>query len=210
MKTIQQQQKETSASSNGDSSANPLLSPAANTTNNNTTSRGASGEPTTPPVYRRRSTENPGYARATTFTRGITLDGSAFTQFGRTVTDTIGLTYETEEQWTQSLIAEYVRVAEKGVDGDMPLPAGFCREYRFGRMMFFSGVFGCFMGLLGAGFLNIADKVRRLSVLLVDYGDVYWDFCECRLLRCGLGWKMRNQINSIIGEVTSLRTILNT
>lgn len=34
------------------------------------------------------------FPRATTFTRAFTLDGSAFTQFGRSVTDTIGLTYE--------------------------------------------------------------------------------------------------------------------
>lgn len=66
---------------------------------------------------------------------------------------------QTEEQWTKSLIAEYVRVQTKGVDGDMPLPAGFCREYRFWRVMFYTGIISCLMGLLAAGFLNIADKV---------------------------------------------------
>ena len=75
--------------------------------------------------------------RQNTYTRAYTFDNTAngftrtSTMFGRMITDTIGLTYETEEQQMHSLIAEYVRVAEKGVDGDMPLPAGFAREYRF-------------------------------------------------------------------------------
>jgi hypothetical protein len=76
-------------------------------------------------------------ARATTFTRAFTFDtnsGTGFTkattQFGRSLTDFVGITYTSEEQWTKSLIADYMRNVNKGVDGDLPLPGGFGREYR--------------------------------------------------------------------------------
>lgn len=128
--------------------------------------------------------------RQNTYTRAYTFDNTAngftrtSTMFGRMITDTIGLTYETEEQQMHSLIAEYVRVAEKGVDGDMPLPAGFAREYRFWRMMFYAGLFGCFMGVLGACFLNVADEtpkfwtnhLERAEAVDLEYwrGEQYW------------------------------------
>jgi hypothetical protein len=77
-------------------------------------------------------------ARATTFTRAFTFDTNngnglrkATTQFGRTLTDFVGITYTSEEQWTKSLLADYQRNVNKGVDGDLPLPGGFGREPRF-------------------------------------------------------------------------------
>ncbi len=81
-----------------------------------------------------------GRERASTFSRAFTFEAGGFsrasTQFGRTFTDTLGLTYDTEEQWTKSLLANYAQVAEKGVDGDMPPPEGFGREQRSWRFRF--------------------------------------------------------------------------
>jgi hypothetical protein len=107
--------------------------------------------------------------RQATFSRFTTFTGQTNEQLGRrsttnyfnrTFTDTLGLTYASEEQWTQSLLAQYVAVSEKGVDGDMPPPLGFGRERRFWRMMFFAGLLGCLMGCVGCAFLNVADEVR--------------------------------------------------
>jgi hypothetical protein len=85
-------------------------------------------------------TSNPEIKRNPTFSRFLTFTGTPNESLGRrstttaflnrTFTDTVGLTYANEEQWTKSLIAQYVAVREKGVDGDMPPPLGFGRERR--------------------------------------------------------------------------------
>ena len=72
--------------------------------------------------------------RQHTFSRAMTFDTDGFkratTQMGRNVTDFVGITYTSEEQFTKSLIGEYVKNVGKGVDGDMPLPGGFGQEKR--------------------------------------------------------------------------------
>ncbi len=62
--------------------------------------------------------------RQNTFTRGFTLGGNdgfrrGTTGFGRTLTETIGLTYTSEEQWTKSLISQYTQIADKGGNIDV-------------------------------------------------------------------------------------------
>lgn len=102
--------------------------------------------------------------RQNTFLRGFTLGGDDSYRrdttigVGRTFTETVGFTYTSDEQWTKSLINQYAQIADKGVDGDMPLPAGFGRERRFWRMLMLSGFLGCIMGLIGCCFLNLADE----------------------------------------------------
>lgn len=66
------------------------------------------------------------FSRNFTFTEGFRSESIV----SRKMTNTLGLTADSEEEWTKSLIGKYVKIGEKGIDGEVPLPAGFARESR--------------------------------------------------------------------------------
>ena len=107
------------------------------------------------------SDEDPFFSRGITFTRAFTIDT---TSLKRTVTQTLGFDDDTEEQWTQRLLETYNKAAEAGVEGDIPLPAEFARNYDFWKTMFVTGAIGTVLGLAGLGFLNFADYVSRAAL----------------------------------------------
>ena len=78
--------------------------------------------------------KNRAFSRTDTFSkpsfRRNTLEFGNTGGFARSVSNIIGITADSDEEWTRSLIGQYVKVDEKGVDGDVPYPAGFAREKR--------------------------------------------------------------------------------
>ena len=69
-----------------------------------------------------------------------------------------------EEDWTAKLLDEYVRVAHKYRDGDVPLPAAFGRESRFWRLMVINALSGGIMGLAGCGLMNAAEVRHYIHI----------------------------------------------
>jgi hypothetical protein len=116
------------------------------------------------------------------FSRALTFEGfnRATSTLSRTITGAFTFLPDPEEKWAQDVINDYVRVAKKGVDGDVPHPGGFAKErryhslcmnlyissilyvihkFRFWKVIAVSLFLGCFMGLLGLCFLNLTDQV---------------------------------------------------
>jgi len=92
-------------------------------------------------------------------------EGYTGMSFTRGLTEALGLNYESDEAWTKHLIDSYVYGEEKaGREGDIPMPAGFGREFRFWRVTLLSGTMGLIMALAGVVFMNAADYVPQLWV----------------------------------------------
>ena len=69
--------------------------------------------------------------------RSFTLDFAFDNPLARSATTFFGgATPSHEPNWTDKYVAEYVSYKSRGVDGDMPMPAGFTREYRLIIMCF--------------------------------------------------------------------------
>ena len=108
------------------------------------------------------------FSRKATFSRTFTFDGTALKT---NVTGQLeGLTRKLSEvgnyidpdaKVTNAIIADYVEVAGKGNEGDMPFPPGFGNKLKFWKVIFFAGLVSCFMGLASAAFMNIADEVPK-------------------------------------------------
>ncbi len=81
-----------------------------------------------------------------------------FSGITRTLTQ-VGERFDPDAQFTKAVIQEYVKHAESGNLGDVPLPPGFARKTEFWKVIMLSGAMACFMGLAGAGFMNLIDKV---------------------------------------------------
>ena len=122
------------------------------------------------------------YDRSTTFSRLETFT-RAFT-FDRTLTQAIGLDFESDEAWTKKLLVEYVEVQKQGNEGDIPIPTPFGSNREFWRMMLFSGAFGCIIGVFGLIFMNFVDEVPKKWINNGDFdspddcdfyrGKKYW------------------------------------
>lgn len=104
--------------------------------------------------------------RKNTFSRAFTFDGEAlraavqqpFSGLTRTLTE-VGNRFDPDAQFTKAVIKEYVKHAESGNDGDLPLPPGFARKPAFWKMIFLSGLVAAFMGVASAAFMNFGDEV---------------------------------------------------
>jgi hypothetical protein len=117
--------------------------------------------------YETRTTFAEGYGRKSTFSRAFTFDGDAirqsmaqpFTGLTRTLTE-VGQRFDPDAQFTKAVIKEYVKHAESGIQGDVPLPPGFARKSEFWKILLLSGTVACFMGVAAAGFMNFVDEVN--------------------------------------------------
>lgn len=109
------------------------------------------------------------YSRRNTFSRAFTFDGNAIRQsvaqpfegLARTLTE-VGNRIDPDAKFTKAVIAEYSRVDKEGNEGDVPLPSGFARKFKFWKLMFFAGLVACVMGVICAIFMNIGDEVNLL------------------------------------------------
>jgi hypothetical protein len=108
------------------------------------------------------------FSRKQTFSRAFTFDGTAlksnvtgqFEGITRTLTE-VGNYIDPDAKVTNAIIGDYVEVAEKGNEGDMPFPPGFGNKFKFWKVIFFSGLVACFMGVAAAAFMNIGDEVPK-------------------------------------------------
>ena len=105
----------------------------------------------------RQDTNNEGFTRKSTFARTWTENLA----FPRAFTQAIGIDMDNEDAWARKLMDEYGNNLKKGVEGDIPAPAGFAGESNFWRAMFWSAIFGVVMGFVGLGFLNVADRIPK-------------------------------------------------
>lgn len=115
-----------------------------------------------------------GFSRKSTFGRTWTENIA----FPRAFTAALGIDMDNEDAWTRRLMDEYGENLKKGVEGDVPLPAGFAGESAFWRALFWSATFGVVMGFVGLGFLNVADRIPKEWVNNGDFdtasdGDFY-------------------------------------
>lgn len=110
--------------------------------------------------YERNNT----YGRTNTFSRVFTFD--------RTMTQVFGIDLQSEEAWTEQLINNYVKIHDKGVEGDIPIPQAFAREKSFWKMMGCGIVFGCVIGICGLIFMNFAEYVPKLWVDNDEFGTI--------------------------------------
>jgi hypothetical protein len=105
--------------------------------------------------------------RRNTFSRAFTFDGAALAQtvakplegLQRTLTE-VGNRLDPDAKFTKSVLNDYRRVENEGNDGDVPLPKGFARQYKFWKLIFWGGIVACFMGVASAAFMNFADEVK--------------------------------------------------
>ncbi len=66
-----------------------------------------------------------------TFSRAFTFQDFRLNTFSRTITRGFGLSSDEDDRWAEDMIRDYLRAPEKGVvDGDVPLPGGFAKEFR--------------------------------------------------------------------------------
>eukprot|EP01035_Chromulina_nebulosa_P017929 gene17929-23551_t len=109
-----------------------------------------------------RESKDPFLNRGITFTRGFTMDTA--NSLRRTVTQTLGIDIsdDIEEEWTRNLLETYNAAANRGVEGDIPLPAEFARNYEFWKAFIIVGLIAALLGLAALAFLNIVDYVSEL------------------------------------------------
>ncbi len=115
-----------------------------------------------------RKTTFAGDARRSSLSRAFTFDGAAIRQtvsqpfegLTRTLTE-VGNRFDPDAKFTKAVISDYKRVAEEGNEGDIPLPPGFARKYKFWKLIFFGALVATFMGVASAAFLNFGDEVPK-------------------------------------------------
>lgn len=64
--------------------------------------------------------------------------------------------------WMKTLVNQYEELSLKGIQGDVPPPAAFARDFDFWKAMGFAGVVGALLGLLSLIFLNFADTIPKV------------------------------------------------
>ena len=114
------------------------------------------------------ATDNP---RRTSLARAFTFDGAALQQtvaqpfvgLQRTLTE-VGNRIDPDAKFTKAVISDYRRVDEEGNDGDVPLPSGFARKWKFWKSIFWGGLVATFMGVASAAFMNFTDEVSILNL----------------------------------------------
>ena len=112
-------------------------------------------------------------------------EGYTGMSFTRGLTEALGLNYESDEAWTKHLIDSYIYGEEKsGRVGDIPMPAGFAREFRFWRVTILSGTLGLLMGLFGVLFMNVAEYVPKLWVNNNNFASA----ADCNFNAGNLNW----------------------
>lgn len=84
-------------------------------------------------------------------------------------TDPISTWISADELFTQTMIDEYMRFADKGNEGDVPFPPGFMRKLSFWKMVFFTGVIGVTTALAACAFLTFTDQVQQCYSFLSFY-----------------------------------------
>lgn len=72
------------------------------------------------------------------------------------------------------------------------LKCRFCfHDGRFWRMMFIGGVLGCFMGLMGLGFLNLTDEVRKIPCEDLPFYQISLEFKPAATKKVDQQWGIR-------------------
>jgi hypothetical protein len=102
------------------------------------------------------------FSRKSTFNRTFTTDGG----LTRTFTEQVMKSFDPDEQYTRSIITEYIKMSEKGNEGDIPLPAGFANKPEFWKLMFIAGSFGAVMAFVGIAFITFTDNVSFIYFVL--------------------------------------------
>ena len=129
--------------------------------------------------------QSSGWGRISTFGFGKGQGDESNFAFGRGITEALGLDYDNDDAWTGRLIKAYAAVEEADQrEGDIPLPSGFAREWRFWRLIAASSLIGGFMGLIAVGFMSLVDHVPSIWVDNGNYteanscyynqGKLYW------------------------------------
>jgi hypothetical protein len=121
----------------------------------------------------RKTTFADGNPRRTSLARAFTFDGAALQQtvakpfegLKRTITE-VGNRFDPDAKFTKAVIGDYTRIAEEGNEGDIPLPSGFARKYKFWKIVFWGAAVSCLIGVAAAAFLNFADEVSYLPAVL--------------------------------------------
>lgn len=109
----------------------------------------------------------PDFSRKSTFSRAFTFDTNVFREsisqpfegLTRTLTE-IGNKIDPDAQYTKAIISEYAKHADRDNEGDLPLPAGFARKYKFWKIIVISGMIALFLGVAISGFQNFIDEVN--------------------------------------------------
>lgn len=109
--------------------------------------------------------------RRTSLARAFTFDGTALQQtvakplegLKRTITE-VGNKIDPDAKFTKAVISDYRRIDEEGNEGDLPLPPGFARKWKFWKIVFWGGLCATFMGVASAAFLNFGDEVSSFFI----------------------------------------------
>lgn len=100
------------------------------------------------------------YSRTLTFTRALTFSDTSAMK--RNLSLTFGFDIDSDEAWTKNLLETYYLAANTGVEGDIPIPADFARNYEFWKAFIVATLNGAFIGLVALGFLNFSDRIPRI------------------------------------------------
>jgi H+/Cl- antiporter ClcA len=94
------------------------------------------------------------------------------------------LDFKSEEAVMRQLIEEYKVVAEKGPEGDVPIPEGFGSRPVFWKVVIIASLIGMFLGVAAVGILNCATEIPKIWIdngnfdELNDFdyyaGDKFW------------------------------------
>jgi len=80
----------------------------------------------------------------------------------KTVTKSVGISPDNEEEWTKAMISKFKEADSKGVQGAMPPPAAFARDKNFWKSFMISCSLGAILGLATLVFMNVTDKIPKI------------------------------------------------